>query len=361
MINKNLRYLSIVEKRILFILTGLISGATIGLLVYYNLTGFFPPALPFTILSIGSGLLGLGIQTLLFRISDLINRKVPWQQQFGLRFGLEFSINGLISIILSVASLSIVLITIAGIEPAMLWETYWQSYLFLVILILVFVIIYTIIMLLFYAQYHFAEGQIGELKVERKQIKLQFEALKSQLSPHYLFNSLNTISSLLYQDKDAAEEFIRRLAETYHYILGTHKKQLVLLSEEINFVKAYYYLLCVRYKEGLNLQINIPDSLYSSFIPPMTLQILVENAIKHNTFSIDEPLTIILSAEDDKLLEVSNNKTQQPLNVKSTRIGLKNIELRYKYFTASKIRVLNDDNFKVSVPVIEQDKKPVAA
>lgn len=361
MINRNLRYLSIVEKRILFILTGIISGATIGLLVYYNLAGFFPPILPFTLLSLGAGILGLGIQTILFRVSSLINRKVPWQKRFGLRFGLEFTINGSISIIIAGIALTSVLAVITESDIASIWITYWESYLFLMILILVFAIIYTVIMLLFYAQFHYAEGQIDELKVERKQIKLQYEALKSQLSPHYLFNSLNTISSLLYHDKEAAEEFIRRLAETYQYILGTHKKQLVSLSEELNFVKAYYYLLCVRYKEGLKLQVDIPDRLNSSQIPPMTLQILVENAIKHNTFSLEQPLTIHLTAVNDKILQVANNKTDQPLNVKSTNIGLKNIELRYKYFTSNKISILNSDTFEVSVPVIPQDQDLEAA
>jgi two-component system LytT family sensor kinase len=360
MINRNLRYLSIVEKRVLFILTGILSGATIGLLVYYNLTGFFPPVIPFTLLFLGSGLLGLGIQYLLTRTSNLINNRVSWQRQFNLRFGLEIIINSIIASSLGGLSLLLVLKLVSGNNYDDIWSTYWQSFLILWILSLVFVLIYSIIKLLFFAQLHYAEGQIDELKAERKQIKLQFEALKSQLSPHYLFNSLNTISSLLYHDKTAAEDFIRRLAETYQYILNTHQKQLVTLDEELNFVQAYYYLLCVRYKEGLRLQINIPDHLRSAQIPPMTLQILVENAIKHNTFSIDQPLHIELNARDDSVVHVINNKTQQPVNVRSNKIGLKNIALRYQYLTSNKIEVLDKDNFEVAVPIVNTNNSEAA-
>lgn len=361
MISKNLRYLSGVEKRILFILTGFISGALIGLLVYYNLTGFFPPIAPMTMLIIGSGIVGLAIQALLFRISSLINRKISWQSQFSLRFGLDFLLNGSITILLSSFVLVIVLISITGYNLSKIWNTYWEGFVTLGILTLVFVILYNIIMLLFFAHFHYAEGQIDDLKQERKQLKLQFEALKNQLSPHYLFNSLNTVSSLLYQDKNAAEEFIRRLAETYQYILSTHRKPLVTLGEELNFVRAYYYLLCVRFKEGLKLDINIPDQLLDFKIPPMTLQILVENAIKHNVFSLNEPLNIYLGVIDNAELRVVNNKTVQPDSVKSTHIGLKNIELRYQYFTSNKITVLDGEMFEVKVPILKNGNSKSAA
>lgn len=361
MIIRNLRYLSSVEKRILFILTGVVSGATIGVLVYYNLAGIFPPPLKLGLLITGSAALGLGIQLILLKISSLVNSKISWQTHFGQRLGLEIAINSLVTIILSGLALLGVLKSISGESIVNIWSRYWQSFLLMWILCLVFILIYTIIKLLFYAQFHYAIGQIDELKAERKQMKLQFEALKSQLSPHYLFNSLNTISSLLYDDKKAAEEFIRRLAETYHYILATHKKQLVSVSEELSFVQAYYYLLCVRYKEGLKLQVNIPEHLKDLMIPPMTLQILVENAIKHNTFSLNQPLKIELKAKNDSAVHVINNKTVQPANVSSNKIGLQNIALRYQYFTSEKIKILDEDNFEVVVPIIDNTKSHEAA
>src|SRR5262249_52739870 len=152
--------------------------------------------------------------------------------------------------------------------------------------------------------------QVEQLRSERWQLKLQFESLKSQISPHYLFNCLNTISSLLYKDSHMAEEFIRRMADTFRYVLSNQKQKLVSLREEVEFVKAYYYLLQVRYEHHLKLEVNLPKSLLDSRIPPMTLQMLVENAVKHNIISKDQPLLVYISAQDNTFINVTNTRTQ---------------------------------------------------
>lgn len=228
-------------------------------------------------------------------------------------------------------------------------------------MMIVLVLMYNVIMLVFYAYHHYAEGQIADVKIERKQLKLQFEALRNQLSPHFLFNSLNTISSLIHQDEDRAEEFIRRLANTYQYVLGTHHQQLISLEKELEFVNAYYFLLCVRFQEGLDLKINIPHHLLSHQVPPLTVQILLENAIKHNVFSKDQPLIINLTATDDNELKMVNNKTQAPQVVKSNNVGLKNIQKRYSYFTSNKVLVKNDNEFEVRIPIIKNQAITSAA
>jgi two-component system LytT family sensor kinase len=109
----------------------------------------------------------------------------------------------------------------------------------------------------------------------------------------------------------------------------------------------------VRYEEGLNLEINIPDQLLNYRVPPLTVQILVENAIKHNVFSKDRPLNIYLGVIDNTGLKVVNNKTQPPETVKSTHIGLKNIEKRYSFFTNHKIKIIDSQDFEVNVPIIK--------
>ena len=341
------------EKRILFILTGFLSGAGIGLFVYYNLTGQFPDIFHGLMLSIGTGLFGVLQLWSFYRISQWLNQRIPLEKQFSARIILDFIINALFGIITSGIILMAVLYGMSRNPIADLWLSYRESFLTLWIMVVVLVLMYNIVMLVFYAYYHYAEGQISDVKIARKQLKLQFEALKSQLSPHYLFNSLNTISSLIHQDTNRAEDFIRRLADTYHYILNTHQQQLISLEKEIEFVRAYYYLLCVRYEEGLNLEINIPDQLLTYKVPPLTVQILVENAIKHNVFSKDRPLNIYLGVIDNTGLKVVNNKTQAPEVVKSTHIGLKNIERRYSYFTKSKIKIIDHQDFEVNVPIIK--------
>ena len=341
------------EKRILFIITGFLSGAGIGLFVYYNLTGQFPFILHGLILGIGTGIFGIIQLWLFYKISQWLNGRIPLEKQFSTRIFLDFIINTSFGIVSSGIALFAILYGIGHSPVGDLWLNYKESFLTLWILVVVLVLMYNIVMLVFYAYYHYAEGQISDVKIARKQLKLQYEALKSQLSPHYLFNSLNTISSLIHQDVNKAEDFIRRLADTYHYILNTHQQQLISLAKEIEFVKAYYYLLCVRYEEGLNLEINIPEQLLSYKVPPLTVQILVENAIKHNVFSKDKPLNIYLGVIDNTGLKVVNNKTHPPEIVKSTHIGLKNIEKRYSYFTKKKIKIIDSQEFEVNVPIIK--------
>jgi two-component system LytT family sensor kinase len=350
-----------VEKRILFILTGFFAGVGIGLFVYYNITGQFPD-LNHGIAVVGlTGIFGILQLWVFYNISQWLNQKAPWEEQFSLRISLDFLINTSVGAISSGLLLLLIFSRANSGSLSEIWAVHKESFLILWILVVVLVLMYNIIMLVFYAYYHYAEGQIADIKIERKQLKLQYEALKNQLSPHYLFNSLNTISSLIHTDATRAEDFIRRLAETYSYILGTHHQQLILLKDEIEFVRAYYYLLCVRYEDGINLQINIPEQLLDYRIPPLTVQILVENAIKHNVFSKDEPLNIYLGVVDNTELKVVNNKTHAPDSVKSTHIGLKNIENRYSFFTKNKIKIIDQSNFEVTVPLIKSDQiKPAA-
>jgi two-component system LytT family sensor kinase len=187
------RYLYAVEKRILFILTGFLSGAGIGLFVHYNLTGQFPDIIHGLMLSIGTGLFGVLQLWSFYGISQWLNKRIPLEKKFSLRIILDFIINASFGILTSGAVLIMVLHWMNTSSLSEIWLSYRESFLTLWILIVVLVLMYNIIMLVFYAYYHYAEGQISDVKIQRKQLKLQFEALKSQLSPHYLFNSLNTL------------------------------------------------------------------------------------------------------------------------------------------------------------------------
>jgi LytS/YehU family sensor histidine kinase len=213
--------------------------------------------------------------------------------------------------------------------------------------------IYNVIYALLFSYQHYAVAQIETLQNERKQLELQFEALKSQISPHYLFNSLNTISSLLFKDVPSAEQFIRRLAQTYQYILSTQNKKYVLLREEVEFVQSYYYLLRIRFQQQLSVDINLPSNIMNSPIPPLTLQMLVENAIKHNQLSADNKLFIYITAQDNLYLKIINTKSPLLNGVDSFHVGLENIRRRYQYFTDKKIEVRDEEKFSVSLPVLK--------
>ncbi|HEY3429750.1 MAG TPA: histidine kinase, partial [Cyclobacteriaceae bacterium] len=289
-----------------------------------------------------------------YYLNHLLDKLLPWKSGFAVRFSVGY-VAQVVCLSVVLFGLSSFLLELGG--TSVFWKGFsirdedlkWK----LLILILVTSFIYKVIYTLLYSYKQFAVTQIESIQNERRQLELQFEALKSQLSPHYLFNSLNTISSLIYNDPQTAEQFIRRLALTYQYILATQHKKYVLLLDEVEFVQSYYYLLRIRFQQSLTLEINLPNSVMNSPIPPLTLQLLVENAVKHNTINPDKPLFIYISSVDNTELRVTNTKNESEQASASFRIGLENIRKRYQFFTNQKIEIKDDEKFMVSLPVIK--------
>jgi sensor histidine kinase YesM len=329
-------------------------GATFFIYLQYSETGFFP-----NLSENGRGIL---IAVLLSCVTGysahflnhFLDKLLPWKSMFAGRL--------LIGYIVQVVSASAILLGVGlavanSFGSAIFWkglsttdeDLSWKLFILILSTIFVYKIIYSIL----YSYTQYAVTQIESVQNERKQLELQFEALKSQLSPHYLFNSLNTISSLIYNDPKTAEQFIRRLALTYQYILSTQHKKHVNLQDEIEFVQSHYYLLRIRFQQSLTLEINLPSSIMTSPIPPLTLQLLVENAVKHNTITQQKPLFIYISSVDNTQLKVTNTKNESNQASASFRIGLENIRKRYKFFTDHQIEIKDDDKFVVSLPVIK--------
>jgi len=287
-------------------------------------------------------------------INTRCNVWMPWRKGVFTRLaiGYLFQIAYMLVVSLVLFYLTIYLIgegqQDAGFETSFLMK--------LSIIMALSLVIYNVIYFAFYSYNEYAVVQIETVANERRQLQLQLEALKSQLKPHYLFNSLNTISSLLYKDAHLTEQFIRRLAQTYQYILSTQRDQYVSLAEEIEFVKSYHFLLKVRFEENIFLEINIPPTLLSTKIPPLTMQILVENAIKHNVITKEKPLYIYISAIDNTVLKVINTKTESPLQTASFNIGLKNIKRRYDMLSNHEITIIDENKFEVHLPVIKDQQ-----
>lgn len=273
-------------------------------------------------------------------IDGLLNKALLWKSNFLLRFIAGLGANTL---------LALLFFTLAG--------KYWfhattEVILKLNMLFIIVVFIYEIFYGLFYSYRYFAVIQAEQLQSDRWQLELQFESLKSQISPHYLFNCLNTVSSLLYKDSHVAEEFVRRMADTFRYVLGNQRHRLVPLRDELEFVKAYYFLLQVRYEYHLQMEINIPASLLESFIPPMTIQLLVENAVKHNAIGKENPLLVYIGAQDNTHLVIYNTKTQALRPAASFKVGLENIHRRYRFFSNEPVLVTDGPRFQVQLPVL---------
>jgi two-component system LytT family sensor kinase len=289
------------------------------------------------------------ISLVVFQFDLLLDRFISWRNSFVARFFVGFLINGAITIALVFLSSKFVIV--AGVEATRKVS----------ILFLISIFIYEIFYGWFYSYRYYAITQVEGIRSERWQLELQFESLKNQISPHYLFNCLNTISSLLYKDSHMAEEFIRRMADTFKYVLSNQKRQLVQVRQEVEFVKAYYYLLQVRYEHHLKLEINLPKSVLDTPIPPLTLQILVENAVKHNQISKEQPLLVYISAQDNTHITVISTKTTQIKPSHSFKIGLENIRNRYEFFSNDKIVIKDEDRFIVQLPVIKQQKEKKSA
>ena len=288
-------------------------------------------------------------------VNHSLDRKFPWRKYMTGRLMIGLVINTLMAFTVIVIIGWLFLMHLYPSDKFMElylkhMETIWK----LGIITFLAVLIYNVIYFALFSYKQYAIVQIGQIKTQRKQLQLQFEALKSQLSPHYLFNCLNTISSLIFKDPVLAEDFIRRLAETYRYILDNNHKQFVTLHDEVEFVKSYNYLLKVRFEDNLRIAINLPPNIMDSMMPPLTLQMLVENAVKHNIITSEQPLDIYIHAIDNTDIRVTNTKTTTPAHVNSFHIGLENIKKRYSHFTSKAIKVNDNSRFTVQLPVIQE-------
>ena len=210
--------------------------------------------------------------------------------------------------------------------------------------------IYEIIYLNNEREYNLTRAE--QLNIAKAQAEL--EALKNQIDPHFIFNSLNTLSFLITRDPQSARLYNDTLAKVYRYILGNKDKDLVLLREEVEFISNYFYLLKIRFSEAINMEIEITDLAAEDFlIPPISLQTLVENAIKHNEFTDNNPLTINVSVFSGYVV-IKNPIKPKNYGAPTSRIGLNNLDNRYRLIT--KRNIIIENNFKfftVKLPILK--------
>lgn len=189
--------------------------------------------------------------------------------------------------------------------------------------------------------------------LQRENIKAQFEILKNQVNPHFLFNSLNVLSSLIYINQDAAAKFVRQLSKVYRYVLEYKDQEVISLQFELEFLDSYVFLLKTRFDQNLHIDIRIDKSYYQKKIVPMAMQLLFENAIKHNVISKQKPLQIEVFIDENYKLTVINNLQRKSSVEHSSEVGLKSIIKRYKYLTDYKIEIIEDEkSYMVKLPLI---------
>ncbi len=195
------------------------------------------------------------------------------------------------------------------------------------------------------------------LRLERANIEAELEVLKNQVNPHFLFNTFNTLTSLIETKSKNASKFVQSLSRMYRYVLQSRMNELVSLEEEMEFVRSYLYILSKRFGDNLKIELNIPDTLLPRLLPPLSLQILIENAVKHNVISSKYPLTLRIEGSE-KGLCVKNTLQKKEPSAPSTGIGLDNIKKRYQFFTDFPVLIeKNNKHYSATLPLIEGNKR----
>ncbi|MBN8825930.1 MULTISPECIES: histidine kinase [unclassified Spirosoma] len=201
-----------------------------------------------------------------------------------------------------------------------------------------------------YQRWRITYEEAEELK--KVNLQSQLDSLKTQINPHFLFNNLNSLSSLITTDAQQAELFLDELSSVYRYLLRQDERSLCPLAEEIRFIKSYFYLLKTRFGDGIFMEIAVDEYTMLCLIPPLTLQLLFENAIRHNIISVDRPLTIRVYTEQ-KILYVENNRQLRTATAASNQTGLQNSMTKYKLLDQPSVTVYQDESrFRVGVPLL---------
>jgi two-component system, LytTR family, sensor kinase len=211
---------------------------------------------------------------------------------------------------------------------------------------------------LFEGLYYIQNWKVLYAESERlKQINMnsQYQFLKDQVKPHFLFNSLNTLASLIGSDAERAEKFVMEMSAVYRYLLSKKETELALLRDELKFLNSYVLMLKTRFGDSLQMQIDIREQEYNYLLPPFVLQLLVENAVKHNVVSREMPLYVSITNDDKHNLIISNNIQRKRKPEPSERTGLTNLITRYQLLKKEEQLCITDDGevFKIVLPLIE--------
>jgi two-component system LytT family sensor kinase len=269
-----------------------------------------------------------------------LDRSIPWYYYPGKRLITEVAIA--FPSILVILSLNYVFLHSVSDHPieTMSHERFLYSY---IILIIVFGVALSIIIANNFLR-NWRKSLLDVEQLKREKMKSDYQALQNQLNPHFLFNNFNMLLPEIRRDPDNAMRITERLSDVYRYVLESKNHETVSLGEEVEFAEAIIFLYKVRFGDHLVVERRLP---------PLTLQILIENALKHNVVSAAHPLHIRIAVEDDYLLVLNNIQPRK--STYSTGLGLKNIKMRYSFLTQRKVTVdANDNQFKVKVPLIKE-------
>ncbi|MEQ8244332.1 histidine kinase [Fulvivirga sp.] len=335
---KNLRLLILVNLVIALVITITFNFETVGTLAFFSKWPEFVYA--FTI----SFVLSLGISF----ITDETDKRISWIHSPLKRLLIEVIAVSIFAFIIGLLFSSITLVAFYDFTfNTLLWDDLVFRTKNPIMISLFITLIFTSRAFLF----EWKSAAIATEKMRADKFEGQYQSLKNQLNPHFLFNSFNTLSNLVHEDQVKATEFIQKLSKIYRYVLEVQKEELVSLHQELSFLESYIGLQKLRFGDSLLVSIDIKQK--ELLIPPLTLQLLLENAIKHNVVSKDQPLHIKIF-DNENHITISNNLQPKDVEETSTGIGLENIRSQLNYFTSSKLNIIKSkDEFVVEVPLLK--------
>jgi len=299
--------------------------------------------------SINSVLIGGSFAIGLSLLIKLLDKRLPW---------LSFPAKRLIVQVVATISFSLVMIVITVLLTGLFFNQeitsgyFFTQGIFMMKVAFTFIIVGTLgsNAILFFKNWK--EAAVQQEKLKREQLALQYETLKSQVNPHFLFNNLNSLTSLISSNPEKAIDFVKKLSEVYRYVLDQKDHELVDLKTELNFLESYVYLQKIRFESNLNVQIDVNPKSFK--VIPLSVQMLVENAIKHNEISDLKPLKIRIFTDDEQYLTVEND-LQKKSGSEGTGSGIQNIRDRYDFFSDRKVTIsFNSERFRVCIPLLTE-------
>ncbi|PWJ57909.1 histidine kinase [Dyadobacter jejuensis] len=280
-------------------------------------------------------------------ISIWLNRHYPWADYDTRRFYIQIFLSTIYSLLCVNLSYYIIKNQVLGFPPDQ------QQLIVLNVYGLILIIPILSIQFGIYFMMRWKKNFSYSKELQSQNIKAQFESLKSHVSPHFLFNNLNVLSSLIDKNPDLAQKFLESFSDVYRYVLSTNNQELIELATEMEFIDSYIFMLKIRFVDQLQIQMDIKTEFHSHLIPPLALQTLVENAMKHNKATEAAPLIVQIFTDKEGKLTVTNNLQLRKKGIYSAESGLKNLAKRYELLANLPIEILEDSQyFTVKLPLI---------
>ncbi|MBT3385938.1 MAG: histidine kinase [Prolixibacteraceae bacterium] len=289
------------------------------------------------------GSMGLGI----IWIVKKLDRKYPWLKNPVKRLTYQLVYTILYCSIIILITALLMKFNVMGKVSS---EVVWQNSLFMIKIAFTFLILSMLITnsIMFFVNWK--KSVVLQEQLKREQLDLQYETLKSQVNPHFLFNSLNSVTSLIKKDPDKAILFVKKLSDVYRYVLEQKDNEIVTIESELKFLDSYIFLQKIRFGENLLINVDVADR--NKNIIPLSLQMLMENMIKHNVISKEFPLTIDIFTRDKNYLVMKNSLKKKPA-LSTGNLGIENIRSRFEFFTDKPLLINESEtHFTVEIPIL---------